>query len=130
MFAVATNPGARTDQARVRRVVVDLWYLPCVLLPLLACISSPVWYMALSQPPLSSIAAGVGFLGAGWIPWLLALMATAALADKYEVTRRPRGGTEADAWDTFAVRLLIVTGAIGVVLTLFLAGLVLSVATA
>jgi len=116
------------ERARVRRLVVDLWYVPCVLAPLLASISSPAWYVALARPRGPTAGAVLGLLAAGWIPWLLALMGATALADKYEITRHPRSGTEADAWDRFAVRLLTATGAVGVVLSLLWAGLILSVA--
>lgn len=100
-----------------------------MLLPLLACITSPAWYLLLFDPRPLSVASVLGLLAAGWVPWLLALLGTVALADKYELVRHPRGGSEADAWDRFAVRLLTITGGLGVVLTLVLAGMVLSVAT-
>jgi hypothetical protein len=109
--------------------VVDLWYVPCVLVPLLASISAPAWFVALAHPRGPTIGAVLGLLAAGWIPWLVALMSTIALADKYEISRHPRSGSEADAWDQFAVRLLAATGALGVVLTLLWAGLILSVTT-
>ena len=129
MDANVARVNARHDHARTRRAVVDLWYLGCVVVPLLACISSPAWCMALFRPLLPTVGAALGFLAAGWVPWLVALMGTTALATRYEITRNPRGSTEQDAWDQFAVRLLTATGVIGAVLSMLLAGLVLSVAT-
>lgn len=123
-----TTLGPRGYRTRARRLVVDLWYFPCVVVPLLACISSPAWYAALAHPRGPTLASAFGLLAAGWVPWLLALMGTAALADRYEITRHPRSRTEADAWDKFAVRMLTATGAVGAVLSMLLAGLVLSVA--
>ena len=127
MSGGSTAVDAGRERARTRRVV-DLWYVLCVMVPLLLCISSPAWYVELTHPRGATLGAAVGLLAAGWIPWLMTLMGTAALADRYEVTRHPRGATQADAWDRFTVRVLIATGAIGVVLTLLCAGLVLSVA--
>lgn len=120
-------PATRTGHPGAR-VAVDVWYFGCVLVPLLACITSPAWFLFLVDPRPSTVAAALGVLAAGWVPWLMALLGTVALADRYELERHPRGRTEADAWDAFSVHLLEVTGGVGVVATLLVAGVLLSVA--
>jgi hypothetical protein len=120
-------PTARTGHPGAR-AAVDLWYFVCVLMPLLACVTSPAWFLLLVDARPRTVAAAFGVLAAGWVPWLMALLGTVALADRYELERHPRGHTEADAWDAFSVHLLAVTGGIGVVVTLVVTGVLLSVA--
>jgi hypothetical protein len=112
------------------RVAVGLWYLPCVLLPLVAAITAPAWFLAVVEPQPDGVTAALEFLAASWTPWVLALLGPVALAVKYELARHRRGLSVADPWDSFALRWLGVTGAAGAVLTLVLAGVALSVTPA
>ena len=121
---------APPDHTRVHRVMVDLWYLPCVLLPLVASLTAPAWYLRIFDPQPHTVAAALQFLAASWTPWVLAALGTIALAVKYELQRRPRSRNVANAWDRFAVRLLGVTGAAGAIVSLVLAGVVLGVVPA
>jgi hypothetical protein len=122
----ATAP--RHGHPGAARVAVDVWYVGCVLVPLLACVTSPAWFLLLVDAHPRTVVAAFGVLAAGWVPWLMALLGMVALADRYELERHPRGRTEADAWDAFSVHLLAVTGGVGVIVTLLLTGVLLSVA--
>lgn len=41
---------APPQHSRLHRVMVDLWYLPCVLVPLIASMTAPAWYLRLFDP--------------------------------------------------------------------------------
>ncbi len=120
---------APPEHSRLHRVMVDLWYLPCVLVPIIASMTAPAWYLRLFDPQPHTIASALQFLAASWTPWALAALGTSALAVKYELQRRPRNRNVANAWDRLALRLLGLTGAAGAVVSLVLTGLVLGVVT-
>jgi len=121
---------APPEHSRAHRVMVDLWYLPCVLLPLVASLTAPAWYLRIFDPQPHTAAAALEFLAASWTPWVLAALGTIALAVKYELQRRPRSRNVANAWDRLAVRMLGITGAAGAIVSLVLAGVVLGVVPA
>jgi hypothetical protein len=121
---------APPEHSRLHRVVVDLWYLPCVLLPLAASLTAPAWYVAIFDPKPHTVASAVQFLIVSWTPWVLAALGTIALAVKYELRRRPRDRNVANAWDRLAVRMLGITGAAGAIVSLVLTGVVLGVVPA
>lgn len=104
------------------RAAVDAGYVVCVVVPLLATTGSPAWYPAMTGSPRPTSDHVVGFLVVGWAGWIVALLGTTALAVRYDVDRHHRRGTDADLWDRIALRLLAVTAAVGVVMTLVLVG--------
>ena len=103
-------------------LTVDTWYVVCVLVPLALAAGSPAWYLPVVGNERPSVDHVGGFLVVGWVSWLVALVATQALARRYEVDRRERGHSDADAWDRIAVRLLAVSGGLGILVTLVLGG--------
>jgi hypothetical protein len=104
-------------------LTVDAWYVVCVLVPLALAAGSPAWYLPVLGTERPSVDHVRGFLAVGWACWLVALVATQALARRYEVDRRERGQSDADAWDRIAVRLLAVSGGLGILVTLVLGGM-------
>ena len=116
---------APPERARLRRVLVDAWYLPCVMVPLMVSMTAPGWYFGLVDPGPRSVDSVLRFLAASWTPWVLAALGTIALAVKYELQRRPRGRNVANAWDRFSLRLLGLTGAAGAVISLVVTGVAL-----
>lgn len=107
--------------------MVNWFYLTLVVLPLLACVSSPAWLTLTTHRSARNVGALLGMLAVGWLLWFVALMGTLALARVYETLRRPGGTRREDLWHRIAIRGLLITGGLGVTLSLLFGGLVAAV---